>query len=178
MLVGDTEEKTFVPCLSNGMSSEQIYKPGLLLLYQLLRVVPLYTPIFEIRCRKDWLETLNLSFPDVQHFSTIFVIEVHTSFALTTLTEGFPCFFLSCKANARVKPAKTGHGPHSSWFLCSSMYFLCSMYFCVVLCIDCFMTFCVLFVCMCVLYYCHRVATQLQLTNISHCRDFQNIFLF
>jgi hypothetical protein len=26
----------------------------------------------------------------------------------------FPCFFLSCKANGRVKPAKTGHGPHSS----------------------------------------------------------------
>ena len=24
------------------------------------------------------------------------------------------CFFLSCKANARVKLAKTGHGPHSS----------------------------------------------------------------
>jgi hypothetical protein len=33
---------------------------------------------------------------------------------MTTLTEVFPCFFLSCKANARVKPAKTGHGPHSS----------------------------------------------------------------
>ena len=33
---------------------------------------------------------------------------------MTTLTEGFPCFFFSCKANARVKPAKTGHGPHSS----------------------------------------------------------------
>ena len=31
-----------------------------------------------------------------------------------TLTEVFPCFFLSCKANARVKLAKTGHGPHSS----------------------------------------------------------------
>ena len=31
-----------------------------------------------------------------------------------TVTEAFPCFFLSCKANARVKPAKTGHGPHSS----------------------------------------------------------------
>jgi len=31
-----------------------------------------------------------------------------------TLTEVFPCFFLSSKANARVKPAKTGHGPHSS----------------------------------------------------------------
>jgi hypothetical protein len=29
-----------------------------------------------------------------------------------------------------------------------------------------FVLFCVLFVCKCVLYYCHRVATQLQLTNI------------
>jgi hypothetical protein len=33
---------------------------------------------------------------------------------MTTLTEVFPWFFLSCKANARVMPAKTGHGPHSS----------------------------------------------------------------
>jgi len=73
---------------------------------------------------------------------------------MTTLTEGFPCFFLSCKANARVKPAKTGHGQHSS-------------YFCVVLCIVCFVSFYVLFVCICVLYYCHRVATQLQLPNIQ-----------
>ena len=31
-----------------------------------------------------------------------------------TLTEVFPCFFLSCKANARVYYAKTGHGPHYS----------------------------------------------------------------
>jgi hypothetical protein len=35
-------------------------------------------------------------------------------FCMATLTEVFPCFFLSCKANAKVKPAKTGHGPHSS----------------------------------------------------------------
>jgi hypothetical protein len=33
---------------------------------------------------------------------------------MTTLTEGFPCFLLSCKAKSRVKPTKTGHGPHSS----------------------------------------------------------------
>ena len=41
-------------------------------------------------------------------------------------------------------------------FLCFCTYCL----FCVVLCIVC--------VCNCVLYYCHRVATQLQLTNISY----------
>jgi hypothetical protein len=36
-------------------------------------------------------------------------------------------------------------------------------------CVFCFIAFfCVLFVCICVLYYCHRVATQLQLTNISY----------
>jgi hypothetical protein len=34
-----------------------------------------------------------------------------------TLTEVFPCFFLNCKANARVKFAKTGHGQHSSKFV-------------------------------------------------------------
>jgi hypothetical protein len=73
---------------------------------------------------------------------------------MATLTEVFPCFFLSCKANARVKPAKTGDGRHSSYFY-------------VVLCIVCFVSFSVLFVCICVLYYCHRVATQLQL-NISY----------
>jgi hypothetical protein len=31
-----------------------------------------------------------------------------------TMTEGFLCFFLSCKANARVNIEKTGHGPDSS----------------------------------------------------------------
>jgi hypothetical protein len=72
-----------------------------------------------------------------------------------TLTEVFPCFFLSCKANARVNPAKTGHGQHSSKIV---VLFLCTV---------CFVSFCVLFVCKCVLYCCHRVANQL-LTNISY----------
>jgi len=31
-----------------------------------------------------------------------------------TVTEVFPCFFLSFKANVRVYLAKMGHGPHSS----------------------------------------------------------------
>ena len=55
------------------------------------------------------------------------------------LTEGFPCFFLSCKANARVNLAKTGHGPHSTTL--------------VVICVVrlLFVLFYVLFVCKCVL---------------------------
>jgi hypothetical protein len=40
--------------------------------------------------------------------------------------------------------------------------------FCLVLYIVCFVSFCVWFVCKCVLYHCHRVATQLQLTNVSY----------
>ena len=56
-----------------------------------------------------------------------------------TLTEVFPCFFLSCKANARVKPATMGHGPHSSkifvlfhvlFVLCRSVYCLCVIVYC------------------------------------------------
>jgi len=71
-----------------------------------------------------------------------------------TLTEGFPCFFLSCKANARIKLANRGHGPHYS-----KLVIICVVLLLLVL-------FHVLFVCKCVLYYCHRVTTQLQLTNI------------
>jgi len=50
-----------------------------------------------------------------------------------TLTEVFPCFFLSCNANARVKPTKAGHGPHSSQVFV--LFYV--LFFCVVLCIVC-----------------------------------------
>ena len=58
---------------------------------------------------------------------------------MATLTEVFPCFFLSCKANARVKLAKTGHGPHSSTLVVICVVWLL------------FVLFYVLFVCKCVL---------------------------
>ena len=69
-----------------------------------------------------------------------------------TLIEGFPYFFLSCKANARVKLSKKGHGPHSSTlvlFVLFGCYLCCSTY------------------CLCVNVFCLRVTTQLQLINIS-----------
>jgi hypothetical protein len=76
------------------------------------------------------------------------------------VTEVWPCFFLGCKANARVKLAKTGHGPHSSIiFVLFYVLFVCK----------CVLYYCHrVFVCKCVLYYCHRMTTQLQLTNISY----------
>jgi hypothetical protein len=40
-------------------------------------------------------------------------------------TKVFPCFSLSCKANARVKLAKTGHGQHSSKFV---VFVFCSLF--------------------------------------------------
>jgi hypothetical protein len=58
---------------------------------------------------------------------------------LLNLAEVFSCFFFSCKVNARVKLAKTGHGPHSSTLVC----------ICVVRML--FVLFYVLFVCKCVL---------------------------
>jgi len=43
-----------------------------------------------------------------------------------------PCFFLSCKANARVQPAKTGHSPHSSkiFVLFYVLFVLCRCVYC------------------------------------------------
>jgi hypothetical protein len=55
-----------------------------------------------------------------------------------TLTEGFPCFFLSCKANARVILAKTGHGRHSSVFVLSLLVLLFYGYFILLYIILCF----------------------------------------
>jgi hypothetical protein len=40
-----------------------------------------------------------------------------------------------------------------------------------------FVSFCVLFVCICVLNYCHRVATQLQLTNISYIVSYHTSYI-
>jgi hypothetical protein len=57
------------------------------------------------------------------------------------LTEVFFMLFLSCKANARVKFAKTGHGPHSSTLVVTRI--------CVARLL--FVLFYVLFVCKCVL---------------------------
>jgi hypothetical protein len=57
-------------------------------------------------------------------------------------------------------------------FLLCYVFLLCLCILIVIyvpFCVICFIvSFCVLFVCKCVLYCCHRVATQLQLANISY----------
>jgi hypothetical protein len=72
-------------------------------------------------------------------FLTLTEVFLNLTEVLFTRTEVYPCFFLSCKANARVKRAKTGHGPHSSTLVCICVVLLLSV------------LFYVLFVCKCVL---------------------------
>ena len=73
------------------------------------------------------------------HYSTLTEVFLNLTEVFLTLIEVFPGFFLRCKANARVKLAKTGHGLHSSTL--------------VVICVIrlLFVLFYVLFVCKCVL---------------------------
>jgi len=89
---------------------------------------------------------------------------------------GFSVLFLSCKANARVKLAKSGHGPHLFRIivfyvvlvivLCYCLYAVLLLLCCTVIVLLCYYLCCPMYW-LCVLYHCHRVLTQLQLTNIS-----------
>jgi len=72
-------------------------------------------------------------------YCTLTEVFLNLTEVFLTLTEVFSCFFLSCKANARVKLAKTGHGPHSSTLVVICVVWLL------------FLLFHVLFVCKCVL---------------------------
>jgi len=56
-----------------------------------------------------------------------------------TLVEVFPCSFLSCKSNVRVKPAKMGHGPHSSkiYVLFCVLFVLCRSVYCLLVNVYC-----------------------------------------
>ena len=67
------------------------------------------------------------------------LIVVYVFLDAATLTKVFPCFFLGCKANARVILAKTGHGRHSSKIVV--LFYVLFV----------FILFYVLFVCKCVL---------------------------
>jgi hypothetical protein len=75
-----------------------------------------------------------------------------------TLIEVFPCFFLRCKANARVKLAKTGHGLHSTTLVC-----ICVVRMLLFVLFGCYL--CCSMYCLCVNVYCHQVTAQLQLIN-------------
>ena len=82
--------------------------------------------------------------------------------------------FLSCKANARVKLVKSGHGPHLFRIivfcavlvivLCYCLYAVLLLLCCTVIVLLCYYLCCSMYR-FCVLYHCHRVLTQLQLTK-------------
>jgi hypothetical protein len=65
---------------------------------------------------------------------TVTEVFINLTEVCLTLTVVFPCFFLSCKANARVKTRKDGARPALFHIIC---YLCCSVASCVVLCIVC-----------------------------------------
>jgi hypothetical protein len=71
----------------------------------------------------------------------------------TTLTEDFPCFFLSCTTNARYNTQRRGTARTSQIFFFLSLCMFCSVYCVYCLCVNVYCT-AVLFVCKCVLYCC------------------------
>ena len=96
---------------------------------------------------------------------------------------GFSVLFLSCKANARVYLAKTGHGPHSSklgdnfYTVSSSLILVWPLWVRIPKSLPAkvlFVSFCVLFVCKCVLYSCHRVFKPVEVNKyikMVNCRS-------
>ena len=67
-----------------------------------------------VRCdlRLPWLRPLRLSLLRPLRLPLLRPLRLPRP-SSATLTEVFPCFFLTCKADARVWLAKTGHGSHS-----------------------------------------------------------------
>jgi hypothetical protein len=67
-------------------------------------------------------------------YCTLTEVLINLTEVSLTLTVVFPCFFLSCKANARAKTRKDGTRPALFHIIC---YLGCSVIICVVLCIVC-----------------------------------------
>jgi len=91
------------------------------------RETVLYYATYCILVDKSSVGTYFLHLPTLTEVFTLAEVFLNLTEVFLTLTEVFPCFFLSCKANARVKLAKTGYGPHSTTLVV----------ICVVLCIGC-----------------------------------------
>ena len=68
----------------------------------------------------------------VKVYCTLTEVLLNLTEVFLTLNDVFPCFFLSCKANARLKLTKTGHGPHYSALFHISCYLCRPFVICVV----------------------------------------------
>jgi hypothetical protein len=84
-------------------------------------------------------------------YSNLTEVFINLTEVSLTLTVVFPCFFLSCKANARVRTRKDGARPALFHIIFIWVVRLLFVLFCLLLCVN---------------VYCYRVTTQLQLINI------------
>jgi hypothetical protein len=111
---------------------------GVLVIWTLTEVFLTLTEVF-LNLTEVFLNLTEVFLTLTEVFLTLTEVFHTLTEVFLTLTQVFPCFFFSCKAKTRVKPAKTGHDPHSSTL--------------VVICVVrlLFVLFYVLFVCKCVL---------------------------
>jgi hypothetical protein len=103
-------------CTLCDIAEEQLMDNIKLLLLCILRVLLSHSFIFfRFYILSMYIYMVLFLFDNVIYvFLLLWQCIIIVCLCMATLTEVFPCFFLSCKANTRVKPAKTGHGPHSS----------------------------------------------------------------
>jgi hypothetical protein len=94
---------------------------------------------------------LNFNSPDKIQNENIFYKSVQTNYSFQSKISSnsppvvFPCFFLSCKANAKVKTRKDGARPALFHILLLGLYIVIWVVRLL------FVLFCVLFVCKCIL---------------------------
>ena len=114
-----------------------LYRAGLSVCQPVVEQMPALIKVIHLTCRINCVKTTEVTIH-------IFIVMSKNSYCMfmylhraswhssAILTGVFLCFFLSCKANSRVKPAKMGHSPHSSIFV---LFYVLFIY--VILCIVC-----------------------------------------
>ena len=111
---------------------KKIIKQSIQIKFSSKMITGISTNVFRLRCRERRLVYCCYCYVYVFLCYVYYVSHCASWPSTAILTEVFSCFFLSCKANVRVKPAQMGHFPQFCKFLCCSKYCLFRVALCIV----------------------------------------------